>query len=217
MSIRILLGEHCTLMRQGLRALLERQDGVEVVAEAANGREAVRAARELRPHVALISVTMPELNGIEATRQIKTHAPNTKVIALSVHSDGEMVTEMLKAGASGYVLATCDVEELLHAMRTVLAGQTYLCPEVAGLVTEALLDGSGGRKGPDGPGLSPREREVLQLVAEGKNTKQIARALSRSPKTVEMHRRHLMQKLNLTSIPELTKYAIRKGLTSLDA
>jgi len=217
MSIRILLGEHCTLMRQGLRSLLERQDGLEVVAEAANGREAVRAARELRPDIALICITMPELNGIEATRQIKTHAPNTKVIALSVHSDGEMVTEMLKAGASGYVLATCDVEELLHAMRTVLAGQTYLSPEVAGFVTEALLDRDGGRRGPNGPGLSPREREVLQLVAEGKNTKQIARQLSRSPKTVEMHRRHLMQKLDLYSISELTKYAIRKGLTSLDA
>jgi len=208
-------------MRQGLRALLELQDGVEVVAEAANGREAVRAARKLRPDIALICVTMPEMNGVETTRQIKTHAPNTKVVALSIRADGEMVTEMLKAGASGYVLATCDVKELLHAMRTVLAGQrnrTYLSPEVAGFVTEALLDGSGAeRKGPDDPVLSPREREVLQLVAEGKNTKQIARQLSRSPKTVEMHRRHLMQKLDLYSISELTKYAIRKGLTSLDA
>ena len=217
MGIRILLGEHCTLMRQGLRALLERQDGLEVVAEAANGREAVQAARELRPDVALICVTMPELNGIVTARQIKTHAPNTKVVALSIRADGEMVTEILKAGASGYVLATCDVEELLHAMRTVLAGQTYLSPEVAGFVTEALLDGSGGGRGPDGGALSPREREVLQLVAEGKNMKQIALQLSRSPKTVEMHRRHVMQKLNLYSISELTKYAIRKGLTSLDA
>jgi len=217
MGIKVLLGEHCNLMRQGLRALLERQDGLEVVAEAANGREAVQAARELRPDVALICVTMPELNGIEATRQIKTHAPNTKVVAFSIRADGEMVTEILKAGASGYVLATCYVEELVRAIRAVMAGQTYLSPEVAGLVTEALLDGSGAGRGPDGHGLSPREREVLQLIAEGKNTKQIARQLSRSPKTVEMHRRHLMQKLNLYSISELTKYAIRKGLTSLDA
>jgi len=218
MGIRILVGEHCNLMRQGLRALLERQDGLEVVAEAANSREAVRAARELRPDIALICVTMPEMNGIETVRQIKTHAPKTKVVALSIRAGGEMVTEMLKAGASAYVLATCDVKELLHAMRTVLAGQrnrTYLSPEVAGFVTETLLDGSG--RGPDGPGLTPREREVLQLIVEGKNTKQIARNLSRSPKTVEMHRRHLMQKLNLHSISELTKYAIRKGLTSLDA
>ena len=217
MGIRILLGEYCTLMRQGLRALLERQDGVEVVAEAANAREAVQAARELRPDIALICVSMPELNGIETARQIKTHAPNTKVIALAIRADGEMVAEMLKAGASGYLLATCDVKELLHAMRTVLAGQTYLSPEVVGFVTEALLDGSGAGRGPDGSGLSPREREVLQLFAEGKNTKQIARQLSRSPKTVEMHRRHVMQKLDLYSISELTKYAIRKGLTSLDA
>ena len=134
-------------MRQGLRALLECQDGVEVVAEAANGRGAVQAARELRPDIALICVPMPELDGIEVTRQIKTHAPNTKVVALAIRADGEMVTEMLKAGASGYLLATCDVKELLHAMRTVLAGQRYLSPEVAGLVTEALLDGSGAGRG----------------------------------------------------------------------
>jgi DNA-binding NarL/FixJ family response regulator len=217
MGIKVLLGEYCNLMRQGLRALLERQDGLEVVAEAANGREVVRAVRELRPDIALICVTMPELNGVETTRQIKAHAPNTKVVAHSIRADAEMVTEMLRAGASGYVLTTCYIEELVRAIRAVMGGQTYLSPEVAGFVTEALLEGSGAGRGPDGHGLTPREREILQLVAEGKNTKQIARQLSRSPKTVEMHRRHLMQKLNLYSISELTKYAIRKGLTSLDA
>jgi DNA-binding NarL/FixJ family response regulator len=204
-------------MRQGLRALLERQDGLEVVAEAADGREAVRAARELRPDVALLCVSMPELNGIEATRQIKSHVPSAKVIALTDHNDGELVTQMLKAGASGYLLKTCVVDELLSAIRAVRAGQTYLSPEVAGFVTEALLDNSGGGRKTDGGALSPREREVLQLVAEGKNTKEIARHLSRSVKTIEMHRRHVMQKLDLYSISELTKYAIRKGLTSLDA
>jgi DNA-binding NarL/FixJ family response regulator len=217
MALRVLLVEHHNLVRQGVAALLRGQDGFEVVGEASNGHDAVRAARDLRPDLVITGITMPDLNGIEATRQIKHHLPSAKVVVLTMHSDGELVTQMLKAGASAYLLKTCRVDDLLDAIRAVRAGQTYLCSEVAGLVTEAYLGRSSGSKGPDGSALTPREREVLQLLTEGQSTKQIARQLSRSAKTVEMHRRHVMQKLQIWSISELTKYAIRKGLTSLDA
>ena len=217
MGVRILLAEHHNLVREGVAALLRGQDGMEVVGEASNGEEAVRAARELRPDVVIMSVALPHLNGIEATRQIKHHLPSAKVIALTMHNECELVTQMLQAGASAYLLKTCVLNELLDAIRAVRAGRTYLSPEVAGLVTEAYLGRSSGPKGSDGSALTPREREVLQLLAEGQSTKQIARHMSRSPKTIEMHRRHVMQKLQMYSISELTKYAIRKGLTSLDA
>ncbi len=216
MGVRVLLADHHNVVRQGVAALLRGQDGMEVVGEADNGEVAVRAARELRPDVVIMSVALPHLNGIEATRQIKHHLPSAKVIALTTHGDGELLTQMLQAGASAYLLKTCVLNELLDAIRAVRAGRTYLSPEVAGLVTEAYLGRSSGPSKPDGSALTPREREVLQLLAEGRSTKEIARHMSRSPKTIEMHRRHVMQKLQIYSLSELTKYAIRKGLTSLD-
>ena len=217
MGVRILLAEHHNLVREGVAALLRSQDDFEVVGEADNGQEAVRAARELKPDVVITGITMPNCNGIEATRQVKHHLPSAKVIALTMHNDGELLTQMLKAGASAYLLKTCVLNELLDAIRAVRAGRTYLSPEVAGLVTEAYLGRSSGPSKLDGSALTPREREVLQLLAEGQSTKEIARHMSRSPKTIEMHRRHVMQKLQMYSLSELTKYAIRKGLTSLDA
>jgi len=216
MSIRILLADDHNLLRQGLCALINSQEGMEVVGEAENGRAAVRVARDVRPDVVIMNVTMAGLSGIEAARQIRARLPKTKVMALSIHRDGELVTEMLKAGASAYLLKTCDAQDLFCAIRAVVADQTYLSPEIVGVVMEAYLDQSSGTPKANGPCLTPRQHEVLQLLAEGLATKEIALRLKRSAKTVEMHRRHLMQKLGLYSIAELTRYAVRKGLVPLD-
>jgi DNA-binding NarL/FixJ family response regulator len=204
-------------MRQGLRSLLEGKGGFEIVGEASNGREAVRLAQGTRPDVVVMDVTMPDLNGLEATRQIRARVPAAKVLALSMHRDEQSVLDMLDAGASGYLLKTCIVDEVVEAVRTVLANETYLSPEVATVVTQACLHKERGLKGPKVAALTPRQREVLQLLAEGLSTKQIALRLRRSVKTVEMHRQHTMERLNLHSIAALTKYAIRKGIASLDS
>lgn len=217
MSTRVLLVDDHHLVRQGLRSLLEGQGGFEIVGEAGSGREAVRLALEAKPDVVVMDVTMPDLNGLEATRQIKARAPATKVLALSMHREEQSVLDMLEAGVSGYLLKTCIVDELVQAVRTVLANETYLSPEVATLVTQAYLRKSQGLKGPKVAALTPRQREVLQLLAEGLSTKQIALRLRRSVKTVEMHRQHTMDRLNLHSVADLTKYAIRKGIASLDS
>jgi len=216
MSIRILLADDHKITRQGLRSLLEKQDDMEVVAEAEEGRTAVRLAREFSPHIVIMDVSMPDLNGVEATRQIVERTPDVKVIALSMHSDSLFVTEMLKSGASGYLLKDCAFEELTLAIRAVVDGKTYLSPSISGVVVDDYLHrlSKTAYAGPDV--LTNREREVLQLLAEGNSTKKIALKLHISVKTVETHRRQIMEKLDIDSVAELTKYAIRKGFTSLE-
>jgi len=216
MSIRILLAEDHQITREGLRSLLEKEPDMEVVAEAREGRSAVQLAREVLPEVVIMDVTMPELNGMEATRRIVSELEGVKVIALSMHSDASFVSEMLKNGARGYLLKDCAFEELARAIRAVTEGKTYLSPSISGVVVEGYLHRLSKTKPRAGGVLSDREREVLQLIAEGKSTKEIALKLHISVKTVETHRRQIMKKLDIHTIAELTKYAIRKGFTSLE-
>jgi len=216
MSIRILLADDHKITRQGLRSLLEKQPDMEVVAEAEEGRTAVRLVQELVPNVVIMDVSMPDLNGMEATRQIIAEFPNVKIIALSMHSDGLFVTEMLRSGAAGYLLKDCAFEELERAIRTVMDNKTYLSPSISGVMVNDYLHRLSKADFADSEVLSDREREVLQLIAEGKSTKQIALKLHISIKTVETHRRQIMNKLDIHTVAELTKYSIRKGLTSLE-
>jgi len=216
MKRRILVADDHRIIREGLRALIERQEDMEVVAEAGDGREAVRLVGELSPEVVVMDIGMPDLNGIEATRQIVRESPATKIIGLSMHSDRQYVGGMLEAGASGYLLKDCAFEELVGAIRTVLANQTYLSPAIANIVVQKYVRQVPSTTQSTQAHLTPREREVLQLTAEGKSTKEIARVLHVSVKTVETHRRNIMGKLGVHSVAELTKHAIREGLTSLD-
>jgi DNA-binding NarL/FixJ family response regulator len=215
-SIRIALADDHEIVRQGFRALLKVHSEVEVVGEAGNGREAVALALRLKPDVILMDVSMPDLNGVDATAEVRRLVPQTRVVGLSMNASRRVVLDMLRAGASGYLVKTCMVEELLHAVRAVHAGKTYLSPDVAGAVLSDCV-GVGGTSHAAAPlPLTPREREILQLVAEGKSTKEIAATLHSAVKTVETHRGHIMRKLNLRSVAELTKYAVREGLTPLE-
>jgi DNA-binding NarL/FixJ family response regulator len=215
MGIRVLLVDDHALMRSGLRALMERESDVEVVAEAEDGRAAVRLAHEKSPDMVVMDVGMSGLNGIEATRQIVGAASGVRVIALSVHEDRRFVMGMLRAGASGYLLKGCGFEEVMRAVRAVREGQTYLSPRVAGVVVAESVNPVSKADEDPASVLTAREREMLQMLAEGKSTRQIADCLSVSVSTVETHRQHIMEKLNLYSIAELTKFAIRAGLTTI--
>ena len=215
--IRILVADDHQIVRQGLRMLLAGESDMEVVAEADNGRKALRLAQELLPDVIIMDISMPDLNGIEATRQLLAHSQSIKVIALSMHSDSLFVMNMIKAGASGYLLKDCAMEELVKAIRTVVANKTFLSPGVSDIVIRDFVSGWQTTATSAFNVLSTREREVLQLMAEGKSTNQIADNLCVSVKTVEAHRKQVMNKLGLHSVAELTKYAIRQGLTSLEA
>jgi DNA-binding NarL/FixJ family response regulator len=213
MSFRILLADDHRITRDGVRLMLDQQPEFQVVGETGDGRKAVELAAELSPDVVLMDVTMPNLNGVEATRQIKAHKPDVKVIVLSMHLERQFVSETLAAGASGYLLKDSPSEELIKAVRTVLAGDPYLSPKVQEILVASCV--AANSNGSRLQGLSPREREVLQLTAEGKNTKEIGLLLHLSSKTVEGHRRQIMSKLNLNSVADLTRYAIREGIASL--
>ena len=215
MTIKVFIADDHQIVRQGLRTLLEREPDLEVVAEAENGRSTVRLARESHPEVIIMDVAMPDMNGIEATRQIISEMPKVKVIALSMYADRRFVANMLKAGASGYLLKDCASEELVRAIRVVMAHKTFLSPGVADIVVKDYVQAPLGREASVFSILSNREREVLQLMAEGRSTNQIAECLHVSVKTVETHRQQMMQKLKMHSVAELTKYAIREGLTTL--
>jgi len=216
MKVKVVIADDHQIVRQGLRHLLERELDLEVAAEAEDGRSTVRLVRELQPEVVIMDVAMPDLNGIEATRQIVGEFPKIRVIALSMYADKRFVTNMLKAGASGYLLKDCAFEELVRAIRVVLNHKTYLSPGVTDIVVKDYMNGSPPGEASVFSVLTPREREVLQLMSEGRSTNRIADCLHVSVKTVETHRQQVMNKLNLRSVAELTKYAIREGLTSVE-
>lgn len=215
MTIKILLVDDHRIMRDGLSALLKNEPDMEVVAESDNGREAVEMSRKLKPTVVVMDMSMPGLNGAEATRQILALCDDVKVLALSMHADKRFIIGALSAGASGYVLKDCAFEDLVRAIRTVAMNRTYLSPNVADIVVESYRH-SQPSPSESFPVLTPREREVLQLISEGASVKKIASILRVSTKTIETHREHIMKKLNIHSVAGLTKYAIREGLTSLD-
>ncbi len=206
------------MIREGLKSLISNEPDLTVVAEAENGKEAVELAQKSGAHIVVMDVAMPILNGIEATHTLLKANPNIKVVALSGHANRELVREMLKAGAWAYVLKSRAYEELVRAIREVMKGRKYLSPDVArGVVDEYVGLSSSSSANPAFIVLTDREREALQLIAEGKSTKVVADELSVSVKTVETHRHNIMEKLNLYSVAELTKYAIREGITSVDA
>ena len=217
MSIRILLADDHRVVRDCIRKAFEQEPGMEVVAEAENGRLAVSLARRLQPDVVLMDIHMPDLNGTEATRQILSEHPGIRVVALSMYFHKQYVLRMLEAGAAGFLPKNCSFEELLLAVRTVTAGKSYLSPEVAEIVIEAAIHAARGTQRTELSLLTPRECEVLQLIAEGHSSRVIAGRLFMSKRTVESHRRDIMRKLNCHNIAELTKFAVREGLTSLDS
>ena len=212
MATRVLIADDHKILREGLISLLQGEADIAIVGEAANGHEAVQLTQEVRPDVVIMDVAMAGLNGVSATSQILTQAPTTKVIALSMHSDRRFVTGMLSAGASGYLLKDSAFEELALSIRAVMRGELYLSAGITGVVVDELV----GPRLAKEPLLSTRETEVLRLLAAGKNTADMARELGVSVKTIETHRRQIMHKLGLHSVAELTKYAVREGLTSLD-
>lgn len=213
--IRVLLADDHTIVRKGLRALLDDEAGIEVVGEAEQGQQTIELVRHLLPDVVLMDITMPVLNGLEATRQIKKLFPQVKILVLTVHLTEEYVRQTLQAGASGYVVKQAAVSELVQAIQTVYYGGTFLSPSLSRQALEAY-ERQAETKDDRHDRLTDREREVLQLIAEGRTNREIAQLLHITVKTVEAHRAHVMDKLCLHSTAELTKYALRKGIISPD-
>jgi DNA-binding NarL/FixJ family response regulator len=216
MTVRIVLVDDHRLMREGLRCLLEQEPEFKVVGEAADGHTAIEVVRTLSPDVVVMDVGMPDLNGIDAARRITSEYERVKVIAVSAHADKRNVMNMLEAGAAGYVLKNAAHDELLRAVHAVSAGRTYLSPEVAGLVVERMTNPDAVPDMSAYAILGARQREVLQLVSEGKSSAETAKVMHISTKTVETHRRNIAQKLGLHGTAALTRYAIREGLTTLE-
>ena len=214
-KIRVLLAEDHTIVRKGLRSLLDDEAGIEIVGEAEDGQQAIELVQRLLPDVVLMDITMPVLNGLEATRQIKKLFPQVKVVVLTVHSTEEYIFQILRAGASGYVVKQAAVSELVQAIQTVRRGDSFLSPSISRQVVEEY-----GRRAEAMEDkydkLTDREREVLQLIAEGRTNREIAQLLHVTVKTVEAHRAHLMDKLSLHSTADLTRYALRKGMIGPD-
>lgn len=214
--MNILLVDDHQMMRDGLRAVLEQEPDFHVAGEAADGREALEACESLHPDVVVMDVGMPGLNGIEATRLLHTRSPRSRVVALSMNADRRYVQAMFSAGAWAYLVKSSASDELIRAIRAVAHGEKYVSPTVAGSVVDALVGGPAFVQADPRDQLSPREREVLQLIAEGLTSKEVAVRLGVAVSTIETHRKQIMAKLGLRSVAELTKFAIRAGLTSLD-
>ena len=214
--MKVLIADDHGIVREGLRCLIEKQSDWEVVGEAEDGQKAVQLAGELLPDIVIMDVAMPNLNGIEATRQIVDKLPSIRVVALSMHSSRHFVVDMLKAGASGYVLKACLFDDLVNAMETVMTGEVYLSPRIASIVVDDYINDISPDDVPISSILTDREREVTQLLAEGKSIKQIAMQLHLSAKTIDANRRQVMDKLNIHNVAKLTKYAICNGLTSIE-
>ena len=212
-EISVLIADDHTLFRKGVRKMLEAEEDVKVVGEAATGREALEQARTLMPDVILMDIKMPDLDGIEATRTLRGEMPHIGIIFVTMFDEDEFVFRGLRAGGRGYILKDADPETMLRAIRAVVAGQVYLSPAIAGTVVEAMKAGRSEGESSAFAVLTDRERAVLQLLAEGHSSKEIAARLHVSIKTVGTHREHIMEKLDISSIAGLTKYAIREGLT----
>ncbi|MCF7875795.1 response regulator transcription factor [Candidatus Bipolaricaulota bacterium] len=213
----VILAEDHAIVRKGLRSLLKEEEGIKIEGEAENGREALELVEKYRPEIVIMDITMPGLNGIEATKLINERYPETKVLVLTRHSKEEYVFEALKAGASGYIVKEDLPEELTSAVRTVTKGNRYFSPSITTKIVDKLLEEDGGET--ENLGKSPltsREREVLQLIAEGNTNREIAEILTVSKKTVGTHRSNLMEKLDIHNVADLTKYAIEAGIIETD-
>ncbi|MEI6564889.1 MAG: response regulator transcription factor [bacterium] len=218
MPIRIVLCDDHQIIREGIRSLLAKQSDMTVVGEGFNGRDAIQLVRDKKPDIIVLDIAMPEMNGTAAARRIFVDYPKVKILALSMHSDHHFVSEMLEAGASGYMLKDSAFSELVNAIRTILSGGLFVSPRIAGNVLEEFTRRTNPGKNSTRKvvELSPREKEILQLIAEGSSTKEIAQKMCVSIKTIETHRQHIMNKINAHNVAALTKYAVREGITALE-
>jgi len=215
-KIKVVVADDHTILRQGIKALLDNLEEIEVVGEAKDGREAIKAIEELSPDVILMDIAMPGLNGLEATRRIKKKFPRTKVVVLTMHTNEEYIFQILNAGADGYLVKETAFQDLISAINSVHRGEAFMSPSISKKVMTDYIQRAQGEERVGFDTLTTREREILQLVAEGNSNKKIAEVLFISPKTVETHRAHIMDKLNIHDRAGLIKYAIRKGMINID-